>query len=486
MRRSALSGAVVLVAAALASTAARAQDAAPAARPDEQFDFMNMLARRGLHDLDDERWNAYGQFTGIASGKPAFPAAYTNANGSINSLLPGAEYSFTGTLTLFFALRLWRGAEAYVVPEVISEHPFSQLRGLAGAIQNFELQKGGTDAPQLYRSQAFLRQTFGLGGERVKVDSNPLQLGTTYDRRRVVVEVGNFTVLDFFDKNALDIDPRQGFFSLAFLTYPAYDFASDARGYSWGGVAELYWDDWAVRIGRVTGPKQPNQLPIDFHLGDVYGDQVELAHKHSLLGQEGTVRVLGYRTRANIGRFADAVAAFEADPSKNAAACTAFNYGSTNATAPDLCWARQPNVKAGLGVFLEQRIADDFGVVFRGMYSDGGSEVYAYTSADRSLTLGALAKGTRWGRPADLAGVGVNLDWISDAHADYLRRGGVDGFVGDGNLDPAPETNLDVFYRAALLSALWLSLDFQRVWNPAFNAARGPVDIFGARLHAEF
>jgi hypothetical protein len=58
----------------------------------------------------------------------------------------------------------------------------------------------------------------------------------------------------------------QGFLSLAFLTYPAYDFASDARGYSWGGVAELYRDDWPMRVARITPPKDPNQLPVDFRL----------------------------------------------------------------------------------------------------------------------------------------------------------------------------------------------------------------------------
>ena len=32
----------------------------------------------------------------------------------------------------------------------------------------------------------------------------------------------------------------------------------------------------------------------------------------------------------------------------------------------------------------------------------------------------------------------------------------------------------------------WLTLDYQRVENPAYNADRGPVTIYGFRLHAEF
>jgi hypothetical protein len=447
---------------------------------------MKLLTEHGLHDIEDESWNAYGQFTYISSWKPTFPAPYTNANGSINSLVRDAERSFTGTATLYFGVRLWRGGEAYVVPELIAERPLSQLRGLGGAIQNFELQKGGTETPQLYRSRAFIRQTFGLGGQRVGKESSPMQLGTVYDSRRLVVTLGNFSILDVLDKNAFDIDPRQGFFSLAFLTHPAYDFASDSRGYSWGGVAELYWDDWAARFGRITPPKDPNQLPVDFRLGRYYGDQMEVEHKHQVFGQAGIVRALAYRNRENMGRFGDAVAAFKAEPQKNATTCQGFNYGSGNASAPDLCWVREPNAKVGVGLFVEQFIARDIGVFFRGMVSDGQTEVYAYTSTDRSTTSGALAKGSLWSRPTDIAGVGVNLGWISPAHAQYLRLGGIDGFIGDGNLNPAMEGALDLFYSVNLRRSLWLSGDYQRVINPAFNADRGPVNIFSARIHAEF
>ena len=68
-------------------------------------------------------------------------------------------------------------------------------------------------------------------------------------------------------------------------------------------------------------------------------------------------------------------------------------------------------------MFVEQYIANDIGVFSRGMYSDGKTEVDAYTSADRSASVGMLAKGSSWGRPKDVAGVGVNVGWISKVHA---------------------------------------------------------------------
>ncbi len=469
-----------------APTLASAQDAAPAPVAEDQPTLMKLLAKRGEHTIENERWNAYGQFTYISGWKPTFAAPYTNANGSTNSLLPDAERSFTGTATLYLGARLWKGGEAYFVPELISERPLSQLKGLGGAIQDFELQKGGDVAPTLYRSRAYVRQTFGFGGNRVIKESGPTQLGTTYNSRRLVLVAGNFSILDFFDKNAFDIDPRQGLFNLAFLTYAAYDFASDARGYSWGAVSELYWDNWAVRFGRITPPKDPNQLPVDFRLGKYYGDQVEFEHKHQVHGNDGTVRVLGYRNHENIGRFSDAIHAFAADPQKNATTCTGFNYGSSNTNAPDLCWARKPNVKLGIGIFGEQSLGHTIGVFSRVMISDGKSEVDAYTSTDRSTTIGVLAKGAWWSRPGDVVGGGVNLGSISKSHAQYLGMGGIDGFIGDGHIHAAQEIALDAFYSVKVRKVYWLAGDYQRINNPAFNADRGPLNIFSLKVHGEF
>ena len=251
-------------------------------------------------------------------------------------------------------------------------------------------------------------------------------------------------------------------------------------------MAELHWDQWAARYGRITPPKDPNQLPVDFRILKYYGDQAEVEHKQTIGGQEGMVRVLGFRNRENMGRFSDAIAAFDEDPSKNATTCTTFNYGSMNATAPDLCWARKPNHKSGVGAFAEQYLGHDIGVFGRGMYSDGKTEVYSYTSTDRSLTLGSLAKGTAWHRPKDITGFGGNLGWISAIHARYLAMGGVDGFVGDGAISAAPETSVDYFYSANFRTIYWLSGDYQHIANPGFNSARGPVNIFTVRVHGEF
>jgi hypothetical protein len=293
-------------------------------------------------------------------------------------------------------------------------------------------------------------------------------------------------VLDFFDKNSFSGDLRRQFLNMAFLTYSSYDFAADARGYTWGGVAEYIHDDWTLRYARVIPPVNPNQLELDMRPVEFYGDQVEVEYRHSLSGQSGALRLLAYRNRIRSGRFDDAINALQNDPSQNAAACTEFNYSSGNATAPDLCWVRKANIKMGIGLNVEQQFLDHFGAFMRGMYSDGNSEVYSYTSTDRSLSFGLLVQGGLWGRKRDSFGVGYAFGWLSPQHVAYLNMGGVDGFIGDGKLTYESEQVLNLFYSLCLYKTIWISLDYQQILNPAFNSDRGPVDIIGMRLHTEF
>ncbi len=453
-----------------------------------EFGLMNELSARGLHDLHDESWNFYGQFTYMQFWKPAFHASYTNLNGSNSSLKPNAEDSFTQTFTLFTGFKTWSGGEFYFVPEVIVEKTLSELKGIGGATENFELQKTGGPAPQFYRSRLFLRQTFGFGGERVDLPSAQMQLGHKVDGRRLVATVGNFSQLDVFDKNNVVGDLRRSFFDEAFMTHSSYDFPADARGYSIGAAAEFYWDQWVVRFARLMPPKNPNEQSLDSRFFIYYGDTLELEHNHSLFGQPGTARVLAFRNSDFMGKFADAIAAYNRDPANNNAAnCSnQYNYGSQNASAPDLCWSRKRNNKMGIGLNLEQNVNSDIGVFLRAMYTDGKEEVDAYDSSDESLTAGAIVKGTRWHRPKDSMGVGLGISMISAVHAQYLGMGGVDGFIGEGSLRKTSEDLAEFFYSMSVLKALWVSADFQRIWNPAYNADRGPVNLFGGRIHAEF
>ncbi len=43
----------------------------------------------------------------------------------------------------------------------------------------------------------------------------------------------------------------------------------------------------------------------------------------------------------------------------------------------------------------------------------------------------------------------------------------------------------EAFYAIGLRKDVTLTLDYQHLRNPAYNADRGPVHFFAARMHAE-
>jgi high affinity Mn2+ porin len=82
--------------------------------------------------------------------------------------------------------------------------------------------------------------------------------------------------------------------------------------------------------------------------------------------------------------------------------------------------------------------------------------------------------------------LGVARNGLSSVHRRYLSAGGLDFFIGDGRLNYGTEQVMEAYYSLALTSKMWVTLDWQRIRNPAYNRDRGPVQIYGARLHAEF
>lgn len=414
---------------------------------------------------DTEQWNAKFQSTYVRQAKSAFDAAYSGPNSL--SAQKERSYSFTATAALGF--RPWTGGEFYLNAEGAQGVPFSNLTGLGG-FTNGELAR--TSGPKLtvYRARVFLRQTWGLGGDGEKVESDMNQLAGVVDKKRVVLTVGNLAVGDLFDGNAYNHDSRTQFMNWALVTHGAYDFAADSRGYSWGGVLEYIDDAWAVRAGRFIQPKDPNGLALDRRVLRHYGDQIEIERSHSIGGQAGKLRLLAFRNHALMSSFSDAL-----------------GLATQAGAAPDLNAVRSGDRnKVGLGFNIEQAISRDTGVFARAMWADGKTETYAYAEIDRSLSAGALIKGSSWGRANDAFGIAFARNGLSNSHRDYLATGGLGFFIGDGRLNYRAETILEAFYSLNLFKDTSMSVDWQRIRNPAYNADRGPVKVLSVRLHTEF
>jgi len=416
-----------------------------------------------------ENFSVHGQATYIFQKKPAFDAAYSG----VNSLSTERERSYSFTSTAFLGMRLAPQTELYFNPEVVQGLPLSRLTGLGG-LTNSELQKTAGTSPIAYRARLFVRHTWGLGGGSDFVEGDANQLASRYDKRRVTLTAGNFAVSDLFDNNAHAHDARTQFLNWSLLTHGAYDFAADSRGYSWGLALEYrHDDDWTLRAGRSLQPRQSNGLTLDRRFFTHYGDQVELERRYSAYGRPGTVRLLAFRNVAVMGDFRDALLA-----------------AAASGTTPEIAAVRQRHSKIGAGVNLEQEVADGVGVFARLARHDGKSETYAFAEIDRSWSLGSTIQGGRWGRERDAVGVAVAQNGLSPSHRAYLAAGGAGFFVGDGRLNYKAETIGEVYYRLALPHLRRLenavSLGFQHIRNPGYNADRGPVRVVSVRLHTEF
>lgn len=403
------------------------------------------------------------QAMAVFQHKPAFAAPYTGTN----SLVPASENSRTLTATLYAGVRLWRGAEVYFDPEMALGVPFSGLKGLGG-FTNGEIARTSGPNPVFYRARLFLRQTWNLGEADQTVESGLNQLAGSVAARRIVLTAGNVSALDIFDANKYSHEPRRSFLNWSLMTQGAWDYPADARGYTWGAALEYITPDWAIRAGRFMEPKESNGLSLNRRIMRSYGDVVELETGYAIGEQKGRLKLLAFRNQAVMGSFTDAIA-----------------VGSATGAVPDVSRVRVSNDKRGAAVNIEHELARDVGAFARGSAHDGRTETFAFTEIDRSLSGGVVVGGGRWGRADDQLGVALAVNGLSSAHRTYLARGGLGFFLGDGTLSYKPEYVFESFYSMKLLKNAWLSIDYQRLTNPGYNADRGPANFYGIRLHLE-
>lgn len=387
------------------------------------------------------------------------------------SLTNGRDHMFTLTATPHLGMRLWTGGEIYINVEEAGGVPFTDnLVGLGG-FTNGEITRTAGAHPKAYLQRLFVRQTWGLGGGTEKIESDFNQMASLVDKNRLVLTVGNFSLLDVFDDNAYAKDPRTQFMNWSNWTYAAYDYAADARGFGWGATIEWIQGDWAFRYGRMTGPKEPNGLPIDFSIFKHYGDQVEVARGYRLGDQPGKLRVLAWRNRAVMAKFSDALA----------------HYKNNSSDAQAILYVRNSEqIKHGVGINFDQAISNNIGAFLRMMKADGKTETLAFTEVDASVSTGIVFNGLLWRRPQDSIGVALARNYLSKDRREYLESGAISFFIGDGYLNYRPETILETFYSLGIFKGTWVTADYQRIQNPAYNADRGPVNVYALRLHVEF
>lgn len=419
------------------------------------------LSAASLTDPESDRWEIHGQTTYLGQGYPSFPAPYSGSN----SLTPASQYKATWSNSLFLNARLWDGGEVYYNPELLQGFGFNDTVGLGG-FTNGEAQRSNFPYPHYNTTRLFARQTFGLGGEQEELDNGPTQLSEKADISRLTLQAGKFAVLDVFDGNDFAKDTRKDFMNWALWAPGAFDYSADKVGLSYGATAELNQKQWALRGGYFLMVSESNSNSFDSNLFQRGEYVLELETRYSLLGQPGKLRAIGWLNSAYMGSYRDTLN----NP--------AFNL--------NIALTRTERIKYGYVFSVEQVVTDDVGLFGRWSWNDGKTEIMAFTDIDASLSLGTSIKGTRWGRPDDVIGIGGAINGLSRDHRDFIAAGGLGILIGDGQLNYSRERILETYYAYALNKWFTLTADYQLVTNPAYNADRGPVHVFSGRLHGEF
>ena len=410
-----------------------------------------------------QNWNFHVQNTDIIQGYPGFSSPFSGPN----SLPSGGQSRETVSVDVMAGVRPWSGAEIHADGLMWQGFGVGNTRGIDG-FPNGEAFRVGTDTPNVNLCRAFIRQTIGLGGEQETVEDDPLDLAGKRDVSRLTLTVGRFSVKDMFDNNAYANDPRTQFMNWGLMANEAWDYPADSLGYTSGLAVELNLPSWTLRFGVFQMPRASNGMGPDWHLLDAWGLVTELERRYTLAEHPGTVRLLAYLNHAHMGSYQ--------------AAIDNFNQGGSI----DVTQTRAYREKYGFGLNLEQEIIRNIGAFARLGWSDGQNEAWCFSDVDYTASLGLSIKGEHWHRTDDTVGLAGLFNGLSTVHREYFADGGTGVLAGDGNLNYGLEKILETYYDCQIWKTLHAALDYQFITNPAFNQARGPVSVFGARVHWEF
>lgn len=409
-------------------------------------------------------WNLHGQFTGVTQYHPSFHAPYSGAN----SLDAAEDTATTLDATLFAGISLWRDAALYADLELDQGFGLSDTLGIAG-FPSGEAYKVGADKPYWRVPRLYLREVFPWGARAANLPDAAHQLPLAGIEDGLVFTIGKFSIVDLFDTNSYAHDPRADFLNWAVIDSGAFDYAADAWGFTTGAAIEGNRGRWSLRAGLFNLSRIPNGKTTEPHFQQ-YSTVVELERRMEWEGRPGAIKALVYLNRGRMGRYRDALA-----------------LAATQDAVPDTAMVRRDASRTGFALNIEQGIRESLGAFLRLSFNDGSKEAFDFTDINRSLAAGMRAGGRHWHRPGDDLGVAIALNAVSRGAQRYFAQGGLGILVGDGQL-PAARTEqiLEGYYRLQLLPSLALTLDLQHVRNPAYSRDRGPVDIAGLRVHAEF
>src|SRR5580704_4797948 len=432
-------------------------------------------------------WNFHAQTTIIDDFQPGFGALYSGPN----SLGTARDREGTITADLFLGAPLWQGAEFHADFLLWQGFGLSNSFGLE-AFPNADAYKAGSASPRFMFSHFFIRQTIVLGGEQEDVPDGQFTLPGKRDVSRLTITSGRLNMAELFDQNTYTHDAHTQFMSWA-NTMLTWDYPADTIGYTTGLAFDLNQPNWALRYGwfQLPGlpngftsddrifsyPVEPGEVTSDGNFWKEWGMITEFERRWRICDHPGAVRLQAWVDHGLLASYNAATTFLLANPPP------ANTPPGAEITIPGRAFSYRS--KYGFGVNWEQEIAKNVGTFARVGWQDGETAAAAFNDVDWTVQVGISIKGAAWHRPNDTYGLLGNLAGASSDQQAFLKAGGTGILNGDGNLTYACEKSLETYYDIALGKGARLAFDYQFFADPAFNSDRGPVNVFGVRLHWE-
>jgi high affinity Mn2+ porin len=419
----------------------------------------------GTGSFADRLWLS-GQVNVVNQSHPPFRSAYSGPN----SLNDYAEEATTWVATLYTGISLSKYTEFFFDMESARGAGVSGALGLGGLLNlDAVTDRTATAAPYIARAQ--LRQIIPLGRETEEATRNPLGLATLIPSKRLEIHVGKTAVTDYFDLNAVGSDSHLQFLNYSIDNNAAYDFAGNSRGYTYGAVVELYHPGWAVRFGEMLESTDPSGTHTNWNISRGHSENYEFELQRSVIRRRsGTLRFLAFTNHADMASYPEAIAA----------------YRSGIDLKPDLnAYIKPDRMNYGFGVNWQQDVNDSIRLFGRWGWNEGSMEAFQFAEADRTVALGGDLGGKKWHRRDDRIGLAVAVNGLSEPHRKYLELAGASYLLGDDGLNYSREKTVEAYYNFKLRRGIFLAFDVQHIRSPGYNSNRGPVWIFGVRLHLE-
>ena len=270
-------------------------DNSPAISPDPD----PQPATTMLGHLESNRIWISGQVNIISQWHPAFHSPYRGPN----SLSPEAQDASSRVLTLYTGLRVSSTTELLCDVQETGGHGLGEALGVAG-FPNLDVVRNPLLTKAPYVARLMLHQIIPLGKGRKPAEPNAYSLFRELPERRLEFRLGKFSLVDFFDMNAYGTDTNFQFMNWTVDNNGAYDYAADARGYTFGAMAEYHQGNWAARFAETLMPKVANGIHLDADLSRAHAENMEweLHGAAASAGGDTTVRVCESREHGQLSR----------------------------------------------------------------------------------------------------------------------------------------------------------------------------------------